>query len=145
MKQHKILNTTSIVIYAICFIWSLLYFWVFAGPTGLLSMIVWQYLNLFILCPLILTAIHVAVKRLQKETCIIMLSFVILNVLNYILTWNMLWFSQGRGLIKHLDDVATAFLLTLPAILVGLVIGIAIWGIKKQIKSKKDIQIKEAP
>lgn len=145
MKTHKKLNIVSFILYCLGFIWSLLYFWLFAGPTGLLSMIVWQYLLLFILHPAILTAIHIAVKGLTKETLLLPLTFTLLNVINYVLTWNVMWFSQGRGIIKHIDSIGTAIFLTLPSVLIGFALGMAIWFAKRWIQNKKTIQTIKAP
>ena len=68
MGEHRKLNMISGIVYAAWFIFNVLYFWVFAGPTGLLDCLIWQYLILFILVPAILTALHVAVKGANKQT-----------------------------------------------------------------------------
>ena len=37
MKHYEKLNLVSVIIYAVVFAWNLLYFWVLAGPTGLMD------------------------------------------------------------------------------------------------------------
>lgn len=136
MMKHKKLNLISLIVYLICFVWSLLYFWVFAGPTGLMSMIVWQYLNLFILCPVILTFIHVLVKGVQKETLLMPVIFSILSQVNYTSTWNLMYVLQGRGFSMLFEGFGNAFIMTLLASFVALGISYLVWRIVKLIKGK---------
>lgn len=136
--KHKKLNVVSLIVYIICFAWSLLYFWVLAGPTGLMSMIVWQYLNLFILCPVILTFIHVLVKGTQKETLLMPVIFSILSQINYTSTWNLMYVLQGRGLSMLFEGFGNAIIMTLLPSFVALGIAYVIWCVIKLIKSKKE-------
>ncbi len=138
MMKHKKLNLISLIVYLICFVWSLLYFWVFAGPTGLMSMIVWQYLNLFILCPAILTFIHVLVKGSQKETLLMPVIFSILSQINFTSTWNLMYVLQGRGLSMLFEGFGNAIIMTLLPSFVALGIASVIWCVIKLIKSKKE-------
>lgn len=138
MKTHKKLNIVSLIVYFLCFSWSLLYFWVFAGPTGLMSMIVWQYLNLFILCPAILTLIHVIVKGVKKETLLIPVVFSILSQINYTSTWSLMYVIQGRGFLKLFDDFGYAIIMTLLSSFIALGLGFVAWWVIKLVKDKKD-------
>lgn len=138
MMKHKKLNVVSLIVYIICFAWSLLYFWVLAGPTGLMSMLVWQYLNLFILCPAILTFIHVLVKGAQKETLLMPVIFSILSQINYTSTWNLMYVLQGRGFSMLFEGFGNAIIMTLLPSFVALGIACVIWCVIKLIKSKKE-------
>ncbi len=138
MMKHKKLNVVSLIVYIICFAWSLLYFWVLAGPTGLMSMLVWQYLNLFILCPAILTFIHVLVKGTQKETLLMPVIFSILSQVNYTSTWNLMYVLQGRGLSMLFEGFGNAIIMTLLPSFVALGIACVILCVIKLIKSKKE-------
>ena len=137
MKKHKKLNVVSLIVYLICFVWSLLYFWVFAGPTGLMSMLVWQYLNLFILCPAILTLIHVLIKGVKKETLLMPVIFSILNQVNYTLTWSLMYVLQDRGLVMLFENFGYAIIMTLIPSLIALGIGFIVTWVIKLAKNKK--------
>ena len=135
MREHKKLNIISGAFYAVWFAFNVLYFWVLAGPTGLLDCLVWQYLIMFILVPAILTALHVAVKGANKQTVLLPLVLAALNQLNFFVTWNLLWVSQDRYEMLF-SEFGTAILMTLIASLVGFAIGLAIRGIRVMLKKR---------
>ena len=141
MKKHKKLNIISLIVYAICFAWSLLFFWVLAGPTGLLNMLIWQYLLLFAIVPIALVSIHIAIKGINKETLIIPVVLSAFNQLNYSLTWNLLWFSQDRGTEMLFEGFGNAFLICLIPCAIGFLIGGIILLIRKFIKRNKNNSI----
>ena len=136
MGEYRKLNMISGIVYAAWFIFNVLYFWVFAGPTGLLDCLIWQYLILFILVPAILTALHVAIKGANKLTALLPVAFAILNQLNFFVTWNLLWVTQN-GYGRLFAEFGTAIIMTLVSSSVGFVIGIAIRGVRCATKRKE--------
>ncbi len=139
MKHYEKLNLISVIIYAVVFGWNLLYFWVLAGPTGLLDMAIWQFFVLCALIPAIFTAIHVALKGIIKETILAPIIFSLLNQLNFYLTWNLLWFMNGFELEALYREPATGFLISIISSIEGFAVGAAIYGIRRWILSKKEI------
>ena len=138
MKTHKKLNIVSLIVYAVCFSWNLLYFWILAGPTGLLSMLVWQYILLFVIVPGAIQLIHIAIKGFNKETLLLPFFFWILNSLNFFLTWNLLWTSTQNDTSYLWSELGACGHLTLPACIVGIAIGAIILVIKNAINKRKN-------
>ena len=138
MKEHKKLNIISLIVYAICFAWSLMFFWVLAGPTGLLNMLIWQYLLLFIIMPIVLVSLHTAIKGINKEVLLISVILSALNQLNYSLTWNLLWVTQDRGIENLFEGFGLIFLVCLIPCAIGFAIGGIILLIRKFIERNKN-------
>ena len=137
MRSYEKLNLTSVIIYAVVFAWNLLYFWVLAGPTGLLDMAIWQFFVLCGLIPCIFTAIHVAIKGINKETILAPIIFSLLNQLNFYLTWNLLWFTNSFEFEALYQEPVTGFLISIISSVEGFAIGAVIYGIRRWILSKK--------
>jgi hypothetical protein len=138
MKHYEKLNLVSLIIYAVVFAWNLLYFWVLAGPTGLLDMAIWQFFVLCMLIPAIFTLIHVALKGINKETILVPIIFSLLNQLNFYLTWNLLWFTNSFEFEALYQEPVTGFLISIASSIEGFVIGAVIYGIRRWISSKKE-------
>ena len=138
MKDYHKLNLISVVTYAICFAWNLLYFWVLSGPTGLLDMAIWQFFVLCALIPVVLTATHVALKGINKETILVPIIFSLLNQLNFYLTWNLLWFTNSFEFEALYQEPVTGFLISISSSIEGFAIGAVIYGIRRWISSKKE-------
>ncbi len=137
MKKLQKSDKISIFAYALLFVWSLLYFWVLAGPTGLLDMLVWQYILLFVLCPSIILIVHTAKNGMGIKSFALILVFWFLNSLNFWLTWNILWFVNSKDPGSLLGEIGTVGHLTIPASLVGILMGIIIRAIVKRFKKAK--------
>lgn len=136
MGEYRKLNMISGIVYAAWFIFNVLYFWVFAGPTGLLDCLIWQYLILFILVPAIITALHVAVKGANKQTALLPVAFAMLNQLNFFVTWNLLWVTQN-GYGRLFAEFGTAIIMTLVSSAVGFAIGVVVRGVRRAAKREK--------
>lgn len=136
MKHYEKLNLISVIIYVVVFAWNLLYFWVLAGPTGLLDMAIWQFFVLCTLIPVVFTAIHVAIKGINKETILAPIIFSLLNQLNFYLTWNLLWFANSFEFETLYQEPVTGFLISMIASVEGFAIGAAIYGIRRWISRK---------
>lgn len=136
MGEYRKLNMISGIVYAAWFVFNVLYFWVLAGPTGLLDCLIWQYLILFILVPAILTALHVAVKGANKQTALLPVAFAILNQLNFFVTWNLLWVTQN-GYGRLFAEFGTAIIMTLVSSAVGFAIGVVVRGVRRTTKRKE--------
>ena len=137
MKQHKKLDTILLIIYFVCFAWSLLYFWVLAGPTGLMDMLIWQYILLFVLCPSIMLILQVVIKGISVKTFILIIAFWFFNSINFWLTWNISWFIHGGEVSSLLSEIGFSGHLTIPASLVGILVGVIIRAIVKGLKKAK--------
>ena len=136
MGEYRKLNMISGIVYAAWFIFNVLYFWVFAGPTGLLDCLIWQYLILFILVPAILTALHVAIRGANKQTALLPVAFAMLNQLNFFVTWNLLWVTQN-GYERLFAEFGTAIIMTLVSSAVGFAIGVVVRGVRRTAKREK--------
>jgi len=140
MKHYEKINLISVIIYAVVFGWNLLYFWVLAGPTGLLDMAIWQFFLLCALIPVVLTATHVALKGINKETILAPIIFSLLNQLNFYLTWNLLWFTNSFEFEALYREPVTGFLISIASSIEGFAIGAVIYGIRRWISRKKEIK-----
>lgn len=136
MGEYRKLNMISGIVYAAWFIFNVLYFWVFAGPTGLLDCLIWQYLILFILVPAIITALHVAIKGANKQTALLPVAFAMLNQLNFFVTWNLLW-ATHNGYGRLFAEFGAAIIMTLVSSAVGFAIGVVVRGVRRAVKREK--------
>ena len=133
MTSYRKLNLCTLITYLFLMVLAIILFpnddplaWILIFENGLLG----------ILLPLILSLINTAIKGCKASVVILPFLFGSGSVICSFCTWTIRAFMQSGDVRDLLSVKWDYFLLGFVCGLVGFIIGLAIWGFKKLIKSR---------
>ena len=131
MGEFKKINLVTAIIYTVCLIVAIVMYWFEDDPLGWILII--EFFTLGILIPAILGAVN-AVKKGAKGTVFLLpLFFGLGSIACSYFTQNLTWFKNAPDAIEHLVNVQWGkFVLGFLGGLIGTLVGLAIFGIKKK-------------
>ena len=138
MKNDKLIKNTFLVYAASCFA-CLMVFWLLLGDEGPLGYLFVEF-ALLGLVPLVLTLINSIVRGVSVFKSLLLPLFHGLGALICsFLTWNLFWFTNGAG-NEYLTYIQwDRFFFGFVPSIVGLVIGLVIYGIRKIVENRKNV------
>ena len=131
MGEFKKINLVTAIIYTVCLIVAIVMYWFEDDPLGWILII--EFFALGILIPAILGAVN-AVKKGAKGTVFLLpLFFGLGSIACSYFTQNLTWFKNAPDAFEHLVNVQWGkFVLGFLGGLIGTLVGLAIFGIKKK-------------
>ena len=131
MGEFKKINLVTAIIYTVCLIVAIVMYWFEDDPLGWILII--EFFTLGILIPAILGAVNAVKKGANGTVFLLPLFFGLGSIACSYFTQNLTWFKNAPDAFEHLVNVQWGkFVLGFLGGLIGTLVGLAIFGIKKK-------------
>ena len=144
MGEYKKLNKITWIVYTLALLLCLVCFWFFLGDEGGLGYaLVFEWGIFGIIVPFVLTLVNSIIIGVSlTRTLVLPIIFGVGSIVCSFLTYNILWYVQGRGISYLLYIQWDRFIFGFVSSLAGLLVGIVIFGVKRLIE-KNRISVQE--